>query len=67
MGIVPAAADQPLLIPGKERPAAQRVLAVPGANCTMNRAAARRDRVTPFTAYYVYMSAPPKKALRAQG
>jgi hypothetical protein len=48
-----AAAEQPLLIPGKQS-LFQRVLAVPGATLHAQPGNAEGSEVTPFTAYYVY-------------
>ncbi len=47
------AAEQPLLIPGKQS-LFQRVLAVPGARLYPEPGASGGTEVTPFTAYYVY-------------
>jgi hypothetical protein len=47
------AADQPLLIAGKQS-LFQRVLSVPGARLHPTPAAAAEEAVTPFTAFYVY-------------
>jgi len=47
------AADQPLLIPGKQS-LFQRVLSVPGARLHNSPGDSGGEAVTPFTAYYVY-------------
>ena len=47
------AADQPLLIPGKQS-LYQRVLSVPGAQLHSEPGGAAGELATPFTAYYVY-------------
>ena len=52
-GAVAAAADQPLLMPGKQA-LYQRVLAVPDARIYSAPGAANPEAVTPFTAFYVY-------------
>ncbi|MGB5561957.1 MAG: VWA domain-containing protein, partial [Sedimenticolaceae bacterium] len=51
------AADQPLLIPGKQS-LYQRVLSVPGAQLHATPDGAAGEAVTPFTAFYVYAREP---------